>query len=134
MKRVFFASGGYIKISKPYANLNTWTDVPIRIAESELAKRGLKVLKDAPKSLTMSIESINTDVGWVVITSRIVMTVTTSNGYSATYIGKDKSSDYVHLMYYPVYGDAFLKGVNIALTRAVVAMLNDPQIEAFLSK
>jgi len=133
-ERVFFASGRYINISKPYANLQTWTDTTISIAERELTKRGLHVLQEAPKSLTMSIESAKTDVGWVVVTSQIAMLVKTSDGYSATYIGKDMSSYYLHLMYYPAFGNAFLQGVNTALMRVVVAMLNDPQIVAFLSK
>jgi len=133
-EQVFFVSGGHVNISKPYANLKTWTDVPISIADSELAKRGISVVEDAPKTLTMSIESVKTDIGWVVVTSQILMFVKTSDGYSATYIGKDMSSYYYYLLYYPVFGDAFLQGLNTALMRVAVAMLNDPQIVAFLSK
>ena len=133
-EQVFFVSGGQVNLSKPYANLRTWTDTTINIAERELTKRGLHVLEEAPKSLTMSIESAKTDVGWVVVTSQIAMLVETSDGYSATYIGKDKSSYYFHLLYYPVFGDTFLRGLNTALMRVAVAMLNDPQIIAFLSK
>jgi hypothetical protein len=116
-EKVFFAG-------QRYANLNAWTDVAISIAERELTKRGLSVVKDAPKSLTMSIESAKVESGWVMITSQIVMRVKTSDGYSATYTGEDRSG---------MVGNLF-RQMDTALMRVVVNMLNDPQIISFLTK
>jgi hypothetical protein len=116
----FFVHGGHVNISKPYSNLKKWTDVPISIAGSELARRGINVVEDASKTLAMTIESVKTGIGWFVVRSQIVMLVKTSDGYSATYIGKDKWSYYFHFLYYPVYGDAFIQGLNTALMNTSV--------------
>jgi hypothetical protein len=114
---VFFAG-------RRYANLNSWTDVALGIAERELRKRGLNVISDASKSLTMSIESAKTEAGWSMINTEIVMSAKTSDGYSATFTGKDQSV---------LIGRA-LSQMDKALMRVVVEMLNDPQIVMFLIK
>jgi hypothetical protein len=110
--------------SKHFAVLNSWTDVAISITERELKKRGLSVVKETPKSITMSIDSAKTHVGWVMISSQIVMSVKTSDGYSATYIGKDKSA----------MAGRPLNQMDRAMMRVVVEMLNDPPIVNFLTK
>jgi hypothetical protein len=107
-----------------YANFNAWTDVAISIAERELTKRGLSVVKDAPKTLIMSIESANSGTGPITITSQIVMLVKTSDGYSATYTGEDRS----------VIIGLPHRQMSTALMRVVANMLNDPQIISFLTK
>jgi hypothetical protein len=107
-----------------YADRNKWTDVAMTIAERELRKRGLNVVKGAPKSLTMSIESVKKDTGFVMIRTEILMRVTTSDGYSAVYSGSDKSA----VAGRPLYQ------MDKNMMRVVVEMLNDPQIVAFLTK
>lgn len=107
-----------------YANPHTWTDLAIQIAGRELAKRGISVSSNTPKALTLSIESANTDVGWVKFTSDITMLVRASNGYTKTYTGEDFSY---------IRGDPPAE-MDTALMKVVAAMLDDPQIVAFLKK
>ena len=106
-----------------HANYNAWTDVAIIIAERELTKRGMHVVKDAKKMLTMSIVSAHTEVGWANIATRIVMDVKTSDGYSATFTGIN-SSGFVAMLPRQVDG---------ALMRVVVQMLKDQRIVSFLT-
>lgn len=80
-EQVFFAG-------KRYANLNAWTDVAMGIADRELKQRGLTLKKDAAKSLAMSVDGAKTEDSFSMITSKIVMGVKTSSGYSATYTGQ----------------------------------------------
>lgn len=107
-----------------YANLNAWTGVAIAIASRELKQRGLSIVGRAPKSITMSIESAKMDIGWTTIETQIVMNVTTSDGYSATYVGKNSSgmAAVVH------------RQIDGAVMRVVHEMLMDPHIVNFLVK
>jgi len=109
-----------------YADLNAWTDAAMSLVGRELKKRGLNVRKDAPQSITMAIESAKTEDGWNNVTSRIVMTVKTSDGYTASYTGRDRA-----------IGAAFARPLNqmdTALVRVVVLMLNDPKMVSSLTK
>ncbi len=107
-----------------YANFNQWTDAAIEIAARELSKRGMKIGSGAPKTITMSVEAANTDVGLVEIASHIDMRVKTSDGYSAVYVGENRA--FV----------ATIPGhhLNGTLMRTVHEMLMDPHIVAFLTK
>jgi hypothetical protein len=107
-----------------YGNLNEWTNLAIKIASRELSKRGMTVKDNTPKSLTLSIVSAKTNAGWVMINSDIVMTVRASNGCSKTYTGNDFSA---------MVGNP-LTEMDTALMKVVAAMLNDPEIVAFLTK
>ena len=117
-QQVLFYSSGY-------ANLNAWTDVAGAIIERELASHGLKVVKGASKTITLSIESAKTDVGWHVARSKITMSAKTSSGYSATYVGGDGSAG------------GFVanpsRQMDTALVRAIGKLLNDPQMIIFLT-
>jgi hypothetical protein len=110
--------------SRHFANLKAWTDVAISITERELQKRGVKVTAGAPKTITMAIESAKTDVGWVMISSHIVMRVTTSDGYAAMYTGRDKSA----------MAGRPREQMDKSMARVVAEMLNDPKIVEFLTK
>jgi len=105
-------------------NLRECTDVAVRITDRELTRRGLSMRNDASKSLILSVESAKSVTGFVEISSDVVMRVKTSSGYSAVYTGTDKS-------YMAGRPDAQL---DTGLMRAVVEMLNDPKIVAFLTK
>ena len=109
---------------KYYANPNEWTNLAIEIASRELTKRGISVRSGVPKSLTLSVESAKTDVGWVKITSDITMIARASNGYTKTYTGEDFSI---------MMGNPRTE-MDTALMKVVAAMLDDPQIVAFLTK
>lgn len=107
-----------------YGNLNAWTDVAIAITSRELKQRGLTIVGGAKKSITMSIQSANMDRGWTVVETQIVMQVRTSDGYTATYIGKNGSGA-VAVAHRQIDG---------AVMRVVHEMLKDPRIVAFLTK
>lgn len=106
-----------------HSNLNAWTDIAINMTASELSQRGLTVSKDAARSLTMSIMSAKTTIGFVMFNTQIVMNVKTSGGYAATYTGRDKSA---------MAGNP-RRQMDTALARVVAEMLNDPEIVSFLS-
>jgi len=116
-ERQFFAG-------KTYANMNEWSNLAIRITSRELSKRGMTVRNNAQKSLTLSIVSAKTTAGIVMINSDISMTVRASNGYSKTYTGNDSSA---------MVGNPRSE-MDTALMQVVAAMLNDPEIVAFLTK
>lgn len=105
------------------ANYNTWTDVAIKIASTELTKRGLTVAPGAPRTLTMSIESAHYDVGMVELQCEISMRVKASDGYSAVYIGQNRS----FMAAIPGYL------IDGAMMRVVHEMFQDPHIVGFLT-
>jgi len=109
-----------------HADLNEWTGLAIRIANRELTKRGMIVKTDsgAPKNLALAIVSANTEVGWVKIESEVVMQVTTSDGYCATFRGKDES----------YMAGNIRTEMDTCMMRVVAEMLKDPRIVAFLTK
>jgi hypothetical protein len=105
------------------ANYNTWTDVAIQIASTELKKRGLTIVSGAPRTLTMSIESANYDVGMVELQCEISMRVKASDGYSTVYIGQNRS----YMAAIPGYL------IDGAMMRVVHEMFQDPRIVSFLT-
>jgi hypothetical protein len=104
-------------------NFHAWTDVAIEIASRELKKRGMTIANGVPRSITLSIESSNYDVGMVELKSQINMRVKTSDGYSAVYIGENSS-------YMAAIPGRLIDG---AMMRVVHEMLMDPKIVAFLT-
>jgi len=111
-----------LNVHSYYANYNKWTDVAIEIAAREMTKRGMKVGTGAPKWIAMSVVGAHTDVGFIKIETDITMTVKTSTGYTATYVGRNSSSMAADIP----------RQVDGALMRVVRDMLLDPQIVAFL--
>jgi hypothetical protein len=107
-----------------YANLNAWTDVAMEIASRELKKRGLVVTGGALKTITMAIQSAKSERGWTDMETQISMHVTTSDGYSANYIGRNSSAVSAILH----------RQIDGAMMRVVREMLIDPHIVAFLTK
>jgi len=105
-------------------NFNAWTGVAIEIAARELKKRNLTIASGAPRSITMSIESANYDVGMVELQCEVSMRVKTSDGYSAVYIGQNRS----FMAAIPGYL------IDGAMMRVVHEMFQDPRIVAFLTQ
>lgn len=106
------------------ADRQAWTDTAIEISKRELQLRGLLVGVNAKKFITLSVDSVKTEVGWVKIDSTIVMTAKTADGYSATYTGRNNSAMVANL-------ERQWDGV---VMRAVAEMLKDPQIIQYLKK
>ena len=117
---MFFSQGAHTY----YANLNAWTGVAIDIAARELAKRGMQIAKkDAPKTLTLSVQSAQSKAGWGNVGSKIVMRAETSDGYTATYTGHNSSG----------FAAILDRQIDGAMMRVVVEMLKDPKIVAFIT-
>jgi len=107
-----------------YDNPKAWTDVAIQVAERELTKRGLHVVSNSGKRVTMAVESVHTDLGTWVVTTKVVMKVQTSDGFSKTYTGKNIAGGMTDLNHH----------YNEALGYAVAEMLDDERFIAFVSK
>jgi hypothetical protein len=103
---------------------HAWTDVAIAIAQRELTARGMTVDAQSARRLQLSIESANTEVGWWTVASTIVMRVETGDGYTATFRGENSSAMVANPK----------RQIDGAMMRAVVAMLSDAHIVAYLTR
>ena len=106
---------------KHYGDLQIWTDTAIEITQRELTKRGMNVVTDSPKTLGLSIETVEVNPGFWVVRCDITLKVETSEGYVYTYMG-DGTSQYMHRTF------------DGAIMRAVAEMLRDNNIVAYLKK
>ena len=118
-KDVLFATQAGDKF---YGNLQKWTDTAIEITERELSKREMNVVKDAPKSLKLSIETVKGTLGFWVSRCEITLRVETSNGYVNTYIGDNRSPAHMN------------RAADGAVMRSVAEMLRDKEIIEYLKK
>jgi hypothetical protein len=105
------------------ANYNAWTDVAIKIASTELKKRGLTIAAGSPRTLSLSIDSANYEVGMVELQSEVTMHVKASDGYAAVYVGQNRS----FMAAVPGYL------IDGAVMRVVHEMFQDPHIVSFLT-
>lgn len=104
------------------ANLNEWTEVALQITERELTNRGLTAADGAARTLELSVTDALFETGWVKIRSTITLTARTGDGYEASYQGINSSA----MMAVPK------RQLDGAMMRAVVELLKDPQIVAYL--
>ena len=72
-------------------DLNAWTDDALDIASRELKKRGMSIASQSPKWVTMLAALAHTETAMARIEMQIVTRVTVSNGYTATYVGRNSS-------------------------------------------
>ena len=116
-ERVFF-------YGRRYGNFNAWTEVACAITKRELAKHGLNVIDGSGKSLTLSIDTAKTGSKYMsMVETRVGLSAKTSDGYFTVYTGIDRA--------YGIGNPA--REVDVALTRAITQMLNDPKMIAFLT-
>jgi len=107
---------------KMIANLSEWTDVAIQITERELAARDMVIDAAASRSLSLALTEVNYRVGWVKISTQMILEAETGDGYKGTYTGLNSSV----MMAVPK------RQVDGALMRVVVDMLNDQKIIDYL--
>jgi hypothetical protein len=107
--------------SKFFADLNAWTDTAIMNTARELTRRGARRSGGAEKTLTLSVESARVTTGAWGFRGYVDLRVTTGGGYEATYQGEAGSSVTLY------------RAADGALARAVVQMLNDSRIVAYLA-
>ncbi|MGH7996896.1 MAG: hypothetical protein ACREFX_11140 [Opitutaceae bacterium] len=105
-------------------SLRACTAAAIKTTKRELEKRGMSVTKGAPKSLTLSVNSVDTQVGAVKIETQLVLEVTAGNGYSSQYVARNNSVMMANVS----------RQVDGAIMRGVKAMLEDPKIVDYLVK
>lgn len=115
---LYAAGGGH----EHYGKLNAWTDVAITIAKQELKKRGMSAAPNANKTLKMSVVHGNIEFGMWRSRGAITLNIETGDGYEKTYRTENATPGGIH---YAIDG---------ALMRAVVAMFNDDDVAAYLSK
>lgn len=105
------------------ADYRAWTEVAIAIAARELQKRGATVDAKAPTTLQLAVTRADYDVGWVTLTAEVDLRVELPGGYSRTYTGKNAAAMAAsprHL-------------IDGAMMRAVVELLKDPRIVAYVA-
>jgi len=107
---------------KFYGNLQSLTDTAIEITQRELTKRDLNVVKDAPKSLKLSIETVKGTFGAWTVRCETTLQVETSEGYVKTYAGDNRSPAHLY------------RAADGAVMRAVAKMLRDNEIITYLKK
>ena len=103
-----------------YGNLQSWTETAITITQRELINRGMKIEKDVPKILNLSIESAEGTFGAWVLRFEITLKVETGDGYVQTYLGDNRSPA------------TLFRAADGAVMRAVAEMLKDEHIIAYL--
>ena len=110
--------------SKFATSLRACTDVAITIARRELAARGMHSSDGAGKTLSLSVDSLETQVGAVKIQTQLVLHVTTGDGYSTKYVAENDSQMMANIP----------RQCNGAIMRGVKAMLSDPKIVEYLTR
>jgi hypothetical protein len=114
----FFSPGFHSYIG----DLHAWTEVVIEIAARELALRGVTRDAAAPKTLELAVISAETEQGWVKIGSVLELRVLAGNGYTNTYQVANNSTMVAILQ----------RQLDGLVMRAAMALLSDPQIQAYL--
>lgn len=105
-----------------YGNLQKWTETAITITRKELAGRGMSIVEEMPRSLTLSIDSAKATFGAWVIRGEVSLKVETGSGYVETYKGDNRSPASLY------------RALDGAVMRAVTEMLRDGNITDYLIK
>ncbi len=113
--------------NKWVGDLGIWTDEAIGLMAQELEKRNVKLSPDAKKTLRIAVASGRLSSEFAGVRCIVKMKVTAGNGYSAEYEGNNLNSS--------PFGEMARQysGAN-ALSSAVIAVLNDKAIRAYLEE
>jgi uncharacterized protein YggU (UPF0235/DUF167 family) len=109
-------------ISSTYINLKQFTEIAIATIKTEFKKRNIGTVENSDKQLKVSVTKVHFDQGWNTLACEVSLKAETGNGYIKEYFGKD------------THWTVFSPAVNGALNHAVVAMLNDGPILAYLKQ
>lgn len=108
-----------------WATRRQWTEVCAAIARRELGQRGMALDGAKPRVLKLAFESVETTIGAADVSSRAVLRVETGDGYRASYVGENRSFG---------VGSDYGRQMDGLMMRTVKAMLEDPQIIAYLTR
>lgn len=104
-----------------FANLNTWTDKAIGIADRELTERGSKTAPKPGHTLTLKVSSADVSTGTWGFRGRVRLDAATGSGFAKSFYGEAPSVN--------IYNAS-----SGALAAAVTSMLSDPRIISYLEK
>lgn len=103
-----------------YGDYHAWTDVAISLTADELAKRSVHVAADGSKVLKLDVPHANVIYGFAAIRCILTLRVETGAGATFTFEGNNVSPLTIY------------RAMDGSVTRAVQAMLESPQIRAYL--
>jgi hypothetical protein len=115
----FFRSGMHYYL----ADRQECTQVASAIMKREITKRGMQVVENNPRSVKLSVISLNTNMGYWSYDIVVHITATTGDGYTNDYEGGGNG-----------YMGGPHKAADVALSDAVAKVLSDPKIVAYLTK
>ena len=104
------------------ANLHEFTDIAIDTIKTELQKRGIEVKEEAEKELRLSVIKVFFESRWSGVWCDVEIAVETGDGYKGQVDGHDSNAWVLP------------PAVHGALNSAVVTLLNDDSIIAYLKK
>jgi hypothetical protein len=113
--------------NKWVGDLGVWTDEAIGLMSEELQKRNVKLSPDARKTLSIAVTSGRLYSEFAGVRCIIKMKVSAGNGYSAEFEGNNLNPSPLGEM------ARYYAGAN-ALSSAVIAVLNDRAIRAYLEE
>ena len=115
---------GAIGVVEFEGDLQSWTDTAVEVLTTELTRRGAKIDEQAATGLSLSVDQIVMGVEGMRYAGtprgQVEISVKTDSGYQSSYSG-----EYTSLIAFKVAGGA--------ITVAIEAMLNDPEIREFLT-
>jgi len=103
------------------SNKHEWAEAVVKITERELTLRGMKVQENADRKLEINVDSYKVTSGGWGFHGYIYINVKTGDGYQKRYTGDGGANRVEYSM-------------DIAMMKAVVAMLRDPLIVKYLTK
>jgi hypothetical protein len=106
-------------------DLGEWTDQAVGLLAIELKKRNVTIADDAPTTLRLKVTDGKLDHGFSGVECRVVLQVNAENGYGHEYVGR-------HISHSPIGEQARYHAGAGALTKAVTALLKDPEILRYL--
>ena len=111
---------GQLGFHKYLANLHEWTDVAIKVLETELHDRNIVTTTEAEKTLKLSITDVDFYQGAFSIRCKLDLKVETGDGETMEFTGDNNSP-------WTLY-----RACGGAVVRAVGAMLNHPNVLYYL--
>jgi len=103
-------------------DLREWTDAAVEVLKTELRKNDIAVSEAAPKVLKLAITKVYMFWGRWSVRCVLYLKVETGDGYAKEFEGNNSSPE------------GFRGASPLAVTKAVVAMLNDDRILGYLKK
>ena len=111
---------GQMGLNKYVANLQEWTDIAIKVVETELHDRNIVTNTEAEKTFKLAITDVNFYQGAFSIRCKLDLRVETADGDTIEFAGDNNSP-------WTLY-----RACGGAVVRAVGAMLNHPNVLHYL--